>query len=346
MSVKKLFALFAVTLMLAGIFSVLAYADKDKRDNADAQENENTGSEGTAAVESGDAAVSSKVKSIRQTIDERVAKKKEILEKAKRIHEEKKEALRVVKDELKEAREKLKESRKELENLRRGVEKCAGVSSDECKKLRKDTKAFSAKMVDGSIEHVYKMLERSRDAVEKSELGDDEKSGLVAGLDAKLAEMNAMRQKQGQIQAQNTAQEIKNAAKSMKEFWQLSKESIKANNLKISSAKLGGVLVKVDALQARLNKHLEEFRAQGKDTAELDSKVSSFSEKLEAAKQINDEVQSLLGTLDSAEDKSAVMKEATSKMRDAHNLLKEARVVLNSIKESVKAQDTLSAGLQ
>lgn len=345
MAINKIFALFIVSLMLVGVFSAVVQA-QDASANSNTVANTESTEPQVTDNNANTAEVAVKAKSISQTIEERIAKKKELLDKAKRIHEETTEKLKAVKDDLKDAREKLKESKKELETLKSHSEKCKGINSDECKKSRKDTKAYTAKMVDSSIEHAFRTLERARDAIENSDLSDDEKLKISADLDAKLADMNAMRQKQGPIQAQSSVNEIKDAAKNMQDFWVSAKDSIKLNNAKIGVRKLGNIISKMELLQNKLDQQTSEFKTEGKDTAELEAKVASFTEKLNAAKQTNTAMQSLIAGLDSAEDKSASMKEITGKMKEAQSDLKDARAILNDIKGSISTQNTLSASLQ
>ena len=230
--------------------------------------------------------------------------------------------------------------------LKEKTNKCKGIQSDECKKARKDAKSKTAKFVDGSIEHIFRMLERAKNAAEKASVSDEERTELLDSIDAKLAEISALRQKIGQVQAQNTAEEIRNAAKSVREFWNSAKETVEVDNLKIKSSKLGGIIQKTEQLESKLADKLSAFKNEGKDTADLESKMSAFSEKLASAKSLNDELQSLLGNFASAEDKSAVMKEATEKMQQAHSELKEAHATLNAIRSTIRAQESLSAGVQ
>lgn len=341
MTINKIFALIIV-FVLASTLLVFAYADESSEVTDDAPAEESAEAVGPAIEDAG----AKKAKSIKQTIEERVAKKKDLLERAKQTRDEARVALKAEKNSLKEAQNKFKQAKKELQDFRKAVAKCSGVQSDECKKARKDNKMFTAKFVDGTIEQIFRMIERAREGVQDAGLSDEKKAQLESELDARLAEINALRQKQGQIQAQSTAQEIRDAAKNIKEFWKAAKESVKQNNLHINSARFGGVLVQAEKLQERLNKRLEEFNGQGKDVSGLDAKMSSFAEKLGAAKALNDDVQGLLESLDSADDKNVVMKDAAEKMRDAHAQLRDARILLKQIKDDINAQDTLSAGLE
>ena len=359
---RKVFLLLLISLILIFV-SGFVFADKDKSEKSsntakESPEDENfeesveTGSEedvDTASVNAPavvNPVTAEKVKSVKQTIEERVSKKKELLERAKQSREKTREAFMTARDELKDARQKFKDSQKALIEAKKSVEKCKSINSDECKKARKDNKAHSAKFVDGSIEQVYKMLERAKKAAESSNINEEQKAQLVSDLDAKLAELGLLRQKQGQIQSQNTAREIKDAAKNMKNFWSNSKHSVQKNNLKVSSSKLGGLVVKMEKLQVRLNAEIEKFKNNGKDTAELDTKIALFNEKISAVKNLNAEIVGLLETVDSAENKSEVMKSATGKMKEAHVFLNDAKSILNDIRGSLKAHEALFAGVQ
>lgn len=296
--------------------------------------------------ESAEKKAEERVKSLRQSLEDRATKKKELLERAKKTREEAKESLKAAKDDLKVAREKFKESQKELMEVKRELAKCKGIDSAECKKSRKNAKTHAAKVVDSSIEKTFHVLQRARDAAERStKLSEDERQAMVNQLNTKLEALNALRQKHSQIQTLGTAEEIKAAAKNMKEFWKEHQEKVKEHTSKVRTAKFGGVLEKMEHLQAKLDKELADFKKEGKDTAELEAKTSAFAEKLAMTKQLHAEVISLLNGVSSADDKSVVMKEVTEKMRQAHGQLKEAHVLLKEIQKIVRAQKALSAGI-
>ena len=333
-------------ILLASTISLVFASENDENantENSDAQVQSEVDSENVVADMPEDAVV--KVKSIRQSIDDRIAKKKELLNRAKKFREESREALKDVKDELKEAKQKLRESKVNFESAKDELEKCKGIQSDNCKKSRKDAKTHVAKLVDGSIEHIYRTLEKAVASVEASGLSEEQKTALNADLNSKLQEINAFRQTQGQIQAQSSLKEIKDAAKKVHDFWKSNKDSVKESNARITIAKLGGIVQKMESLQLKLNKRVEDFKAQGKDTVDVESKISAFNEKLDSVKSLQGEVESLLDSLDSADDTSAVMKAAVDKMREAHAQIKDAHIILKEVQNSIRTQEALSAGL-
>ncbi len=310
-------------MLLISAISVVAHEHEDELDND--------------AVEKMDKA-SEKSKSVRQTIEDRVTQKKELLERAKLKREQTKEAFKTAKDELKEAREKAKESRKELQSLKQKTQNCKGIESDDCKKTRRDAKTHAAKFVDGATEQVFTTLQRAKEDIQASNKTEDKKAELMADFDEKIEKLNKLRQKQGQIQAQSTTKEVKEAAKNIKEFWKQHKEQIKKQNLKIKHERFGGVIIKAEKLQERLQKQLETFEQQGKDTTTLESQITIFNNKISEAKTLNDEARTFI--------ENGNMKEATDKMREAHQKLKEAQQTLKEIKNTVRAQQTLTTGLQ
>ncbi|GEM_PF-3912808 len=344
MKTNKFLAIFIVSLMLASVFfsAVIADEEQEVEDNTDSTESQEVQSQSANAQ----ATNKKETKSIKQSIEERVTKKKELLERAKKVREDSREAFKTAKDELKEARQKLKDSKENFAQVKKELEKCKEIQSDTCKKSRKDAKSHSAKLVDGATEHIYRVLERASKAVENSDLSDDEKASTNAEISEKLEQINALRQTQGQIQTQSTVKEIKDAAKKVNEFWKANKEFVKENNAKITSAKLGGVIAKTQALKSKFDAKVAAFKSEGKDTTELESKIAAFNEKLSSAQALNEEVKALLSSVSSSDDKSSVMKQATSKTKDAHVQLKEAHSLLKELRNSIETQETLSASLQ
>ncbi|MBI4140883.1 hypothetical protein HY485_03540, partial [Candidatus Woesearchaeota archaeon] len=221
--------------------------------------------------------------------------------------------------------------------LKEKIKGCKGVDSDNCKITRRDAKTHAAKFVDGATEQVFNILQKAKEATQNSNMPEDQKQQLLGQFEQKIQQLNALRQKQGQIQAQSTTKEIKDAAKNVKEFWKQHKEEVKQQNLRVKHDRFGGVIVKAEKLQEKLQKQLEEFKQQGKDTTELETKITAFNEHISAAKTLNDEAQPLI------ENKN--MKEATDKMREAHEHIKQAQQTLKEIKNTVHAQETLAEGL-
>lgn len=331
-----------VTLALIGvmIISMLPYAFAHEHEPDDLME---SASEQTDTELSGDKIVrDDTAKSIRQTIDERVAKKKELLERAKTVRKQAREAEKSSKDELKDIREQLKETTKGFDVLKQRADTCKGIESFECKKARKDAKNRATQLISHTIEHTHKLLERTRDNLQKSkDLSDEQKNSFLQELETKLSQATILRDQQSI--GFTTPEQIKTAAKQTKELIQQSKSGIKEKALITANSKFGGIIKKIEKIQDQLSHTLERYTQEGKDVAVLEPKITAFNEYIDAAKKLHDEVTATLQT--SEGDKSELMKIATQKMREAHQRIKQAQTVLKEISSFIKTQERLSEGV-
>ena len=124
-----------------------------------------------------------------------------------------------------------------------------------------------------------------------------------------------------------------------REVWKDAKDLIKKGAGLAAADKLGGVIVKSEQLQAKLEKAISNLKDKGIDVSKADELKVSFDAKLAEAKALHDEAKVFFN--------EGKVPEAAQKTQDAHAALKEAHSMLKDIvkelkgtKEGVEALDT------
>jgi len=223
------------------------------------------------------------------------------------------------KDRYVNLRRELKEHRNKIKEARRILAECKDVDTPECKdklaKLREDAKAYVLKSADAIIAH----LERLKLRVEENEyLTDDEAQEMLDKLNEKIAEIEEAKKK---IETAESREEIIEAAREINAVWKKAKIYSVESLVREANARIGGIIVKSELLELRLDKVLERMEENGKDISEVRSMIDEFNTYIEKAKE----------NFEKAQEKfEAARKEADEKRRleilqEGHGFVLEAR---------------------
>ena len=244
-------------------------------------------------------------------------KKVELKEKAAKARERKEEA----KAKHTEAKARLAEKKEQLKE-------CKESETEECAALRADAKKDAKEFLSNIADRVLAMLERAKDRVEKSKLSDAEKTTLLDQIDVKMAEIASTKDIAESLNENSTKEEVAEVAKTLKDAWQGTKDAIKKGAGLAAADKLGGVIVKSEHLQAKLEKILSKLSDKGIDVSGASDLKTDFDQKLAEAKNLHEEAKALF--------KEGKVPEAAQKTRDAHAALKEAHNILKDIVSELK----------
>lgn len=238
-----------------------------------------------------------------------------------------------------EAKEKHKEAKARLAEKKDQLKECKGSDTDECIALRADAKKDAGEFLSNIADRVLAMLERTQERVDKSKLSEEDKVILKDQLELKMAEIASTKDSIEAFTENTTKEEIAEAAKTIRDVWKDAKDLIKKGAGLAASDRLGGVIVKSEKLQAKLEKAISKLKDKGKDVSKAEELKTSFDAKLAEAKALHDEAKALF--------KEGKVPEAAQKTQDAHAALKEAHSILKDIvrelkgtKEGVEALDT------
>ena len=92
------------------------------------------------------------------------------------------------------------------------------------------------------------------------------------------------------------------------------------NSVRVVNAKIGGVIVKSEKLQERLDNAVAKLSEEGKDTSDVEGLVAEFGSLVDSAKEHYELAMDKHEEASATEgDVSNLMKEATSHMKDSQN---------------------------
>jgi len=175
-------------------------------------------------------------------------------------------------------------------------------------------------------------------------LPEAERQAIVAEIDQDINWLNE------RLTAIQTASpdKIKEEAKVVREYWKVHRVRVKRIIGEIWSARIGYIITKAEGFSVKVSAKIDELKAAGKDTAQLeawladfDQKLSLAKEKYESAKTKFQEIHGEPGSSQATELTQAhtlfnqghqFIKEANQYIRDAHaqlvNIVKEMKRIV------------------
>ncbi|MEM4240060.1 MAG: hypothetical protein QXK08_02610 [Candidatus Woesearchaeota archaeon] len=267
------------------------------------------------------AEVEGKKKSLQERYQAMKEERKELREERRTLHQQWKEK----RSELKADREA---ARAEIGQVREQVRTCKGSTDAECEKARIRAKVAAGKFLTKSAEHIIALLEKAKERVEASALGDAEKQERLAAIDAVLADVDAAQETVASLGENATKNDLKEATQIIRDVWGRARKEIKKGVGAVASARIGGILVKMEKLSAKFDRVIEKLQAKGKDVSNANAKKAEFQAKLDAAKALQAEAKALF--------ESGNHDAAAQKIQAAHAELKAANEMLRGIVQEIR----------
>ncbi|MBW2986884.1 hypothetical protein KY333_05940 [Candidatus Woesearchaeota archaeon] len=249
-----------------------------------------------------------------------------------RKFQENKEAMREVVQKAVQRREqaiqKYQESKQNLEQMKNQLQQCKDDSGVECTETRKRAREKSQEFLFNAADRALALIEKTRERIMESDLSEEEKEKAVAELEERSAEVASTRETIDQISENPTKDEIKEATKTLRESWTKANKEIKQKAAMNAAGKIGGTLVKVEQLNAKLERTVEQLQNRGIDTTPIESIMQQFENKIEAART-SQEI-----AMQKFQEGNA--NQATTNVKAAHKSIKEAHVMLKDIVRKIK----------
>ena len=236
------------------------------------------------------------------------------------------------------AKQRFGQARQRLNDERPRYRECAGDQSEECQQVRRETKQNAKQYLLGSADRVISMMEQIKERVRSCEqMSEEEAQERIAAIDAKIAEIQASRGTIEGLNNESDPAEIRNAVNEIKQSWTGSRQEMKRSAGRLINAKIGGVVVKSQKLQERLENAIANLEEAGEDTTELESLMDEFNAKLESANEHYKAAREQYRKSGSEAEISSAMQEANRQMQQSRNELKEAHSVLSQIMRQIRA---------
>lgn len=260
--------------------------------------------------------------------------------KARKIAETKiqqaKKAYLVAKEKFTNARNKADETKDKFKLAKEKVLKCKGDEGEECEGIRAQINTKAKEHVMNIADVILEHLNKIKSRVESNEdLSDEEAAEMIAELDAQIAEIEAAKET---IEISESKEEIIKATKEIKNSWQRMKKNVEVTVGKLVNARIGGIIVKSEQLQIKLERIMERIAEEGTDTTELESLVDEFNISIETAKEkyklaIEKFTEAKNNTIT---PDTALIREGQEFMKDAHAALQDAQKTLRDILHMIK----------
>ncbi|MBU0628093.1 MAG: hypothetical protein KKC75_02810 [Nanoarchaeota archaeon] len=251
--------------------------------------------------------------------------------KARQITKEKlqnaKEKYKESKEKYIEARNRYNESQQKFNEVKARVKECEGNEDAECNQVREEIKENAKEFLLNTAGNILEHLNKVKANVESNEdLSEEEAKEIIADVDLMISEIEDAK---SVIESSEDKEQIIEASKTIKKAWLRIKERLAVQTGKITASKIGGVIIKVKSLEAKLERVLSRMEEQSIDTTSIQSLVDEFNAKTDEAKLSYEQA------LDKFKEAAASDDLETSKTlaKEGHNLLKEAQ---NSLQGSQK----------
>jgi len=206
---------------------------------------------------------------------------------------------------------------------------CKSDNSTECQAVRNTVRQNAQPFLTSSADLVLDALNRVEIQVNAStELDNATKADLLAQLDQKIADVNDAKAVIANLDNSSTPDDIRAAAKTIREAWLSTKTVLKTSVGRLINARLGNIIHQVEQLSTRIHATRDRLAAAGKDVTALDAKMDEFDAKLADAKS---EYQAAVDLY-----KNAAPGKIDEIAQEAHDHVKNAQDDLKAVRDSLR----------
>lgn len=264
----------------------------------------------------------------REKID--VAAKRE--EQLRRFQENKQEMLNVVANAIQrraDAIQKYREAKAQLAENKEKLKACKGLSNAACTEERIKARKNSQKLMLNAADRILGLLEKAKTRVQESDqLSEEEKATAIAALEDRMQDIASARETIEQTTEAATKEEIKESATLIREAWRKANKEIKEKASRAAVGKIGGTLVKIEKLEAKLERTVNKLKSQGIDTTPIETMMQQFENKIQEAKDAH--------AIAMQKFQEGNVNEATVNVRAAHRRIKEAHMLLKDVVRKIR----------
>jgi chromosome segregation ATPase len=274
--------------------------------------------------------------SLRERIQERLKIGREI---TKEKIEQARERYQEAKEKYQTAKERYAQAKSMVREVKGVIAKCREEDgSERCVQARSQIKVHSKDFLSNTADRIINVLEKLKAKVEANEdLTEEQAAEMIEDIDAKIAEIQAAKESAENLTNVSTKQEIQEAARVLKQKWVKTRVVAKRNAGRLVNEKIGGIIVRAEKLQVKLERILAKLESQGYDTSGIEDKLAEFDAEITAA---NEKYEAARAQLETRGEANRLMKEARQNLKNAHFILKD---IFFSIKGIADGQRLLEA---
>lgn len=248
------------------------------------------------------------------------SKNKERVQKVRQNLEEVKAQYKEAKERYSQAKELYETEKAKFKETKEKAKRCLSDSED-CKVKKTELKKGVAQHLLKTNDLIARSLEKLTDRVQNSNaLTEEQKAEALASIEELETTLAAEKDRVNALAVNATNAELREAIQNLKHVWQdVRKEQRKIVSLLIS-AKLENMSEKLAQYSTSMQQSIDQLKAAGKDTTELEALYADFAGKVEALK-------------------TAPATEAATLLQEAKELLRQFKSAEEELKESESAAE-------
>ncbi len=254
-------------------------------------------------------------------------------------------------DMFENASDQFENAKQNFLRTREQVQTECGTSNEteECQELQNQIREGSREYLENLLDMVLSQLEKAKSKVEGSEdISDAEANEALQTINERISMIEDLRTRVEAVTSETSKEDIQALAQDIKNVWEGSvKVALERVAGFVQTSKMGGVYVKLQQLEVKLQRTLAKMVEQGKDTTQVESLVSQFTAKLEEMRQLYETTQDNYRSAAALKgrERSEAIRTAQASMKGVNDGLKEAQRLLKDILKGI-VQQTGSANLE
>ncbi len=220
-----------------------------------------------------------------------------------------------------------KSARQELLNAKTKYQQLKNVENKEA--VEDAARNFLEKAVNSLI----KRLETIKNWVANRRIiSESEKQTIIAEIDQDIV---WLQERLPGIQTAS-AEGIKEEAKEIREYWKNHRVRVKRIIGQIEAARINFLLTKVESFSAKVGEKIQELKAAGKDTSQLETRLADFNSKLALAREKYEAAKAKFQAISSLADVQQLFREGHQFIVQANQYIRQAHAQLVKIVAEMK----------
>ncbi|MHB8841291.1 MAG: hypothetical protein ACYC56_05815 [Candidatus Aquicultor sp.] len=161
---------------------------------------------------------------------------------------------------------------------------------------------------------------------------EENRAKALKEIDADIDWLNAIRP---DIENTKNMTELRSTARMIRERWRQSRGISKRIAGKVLTMKISAIITRGEQASAKIGKRINELKAQGKDTANLERYHADLVKSLALAKERNEAAKSQFDDIQSLGDANLLYKDGMRSVKESHRQLKEAHSALIGVNQEL-----------
>lgn len=188
---------------------------------------------------------------------------------------------------------------------------------------KKDLEDKARNFLEKAVNSLMKRLETIKNWVANSRaLPESERQTIMAEIDKDIAWLNA---RLPNIQTASP-DKIKEEAKIVRQYWETHRARVKSITGQILAARINFLIAKAESFSAKVSAKIDELKAAGKDTSQLETWLADFNQKLALTKEKYEAAKAKFQAIkgEPGFDPITELAEANKLFQEGHQFIKEA----------------------